>query len=780
MKKVLLTLCAVSLCFASMAQLSTLRDARQGDNSVREGAPKPLATKTVPTWTPISQHVSGINFLDLTQTISTQAIAASGKAMVIDYSATWCSWCWVMHTNSILEAIQDQLGSQVQCIWVEADPSTNSAGITGGGNSQGNWTMCNGTPVNYPIIDDPAFANLIGGTSAIEGFPTVVFVSPSGYWCSLYGESWGFGPYSASDAVSAIQTILTQMPQANVAPVVAIDGPNRSMVNIPLTFTASIVSVDSITDITWTATGGSPATGNSESFTTTFATAGTYTITLSVTNTTGTTTESITVNIRDGWAWGDEMDYTDGGDFVSAIGLQSGAEFEWGILYPANLLSGRNYVTKVSAYINQGATGTYTVRIYQGGTAAPATLLSETPFNITQSGQYVDMVIPGGVSIDQTQNMWVTISSSGYVAAYTDYNGDPNSDLITLQNSWHHLPEFQMEGTWMIKTTTSANAPDFDFIINGPASLAEGAVGEFSIAGDPTASYNWTLTGANPASATGTSVSASWATAGNYTITVAGTRASQNVTKTFNVEVRSCAVTSLPWNEGFENGLGCWSLVDADGDGYGWMDNSGFSPRTGNGAVASASFINNIGSLTPDNWMISPLITIPAEGATLAWYDYAQDRSDFAEHYTVYFSATGNQPNNFTSPLASITVESGQTWKLRNVNIPGGQNGYIAFRHHDCTNMYWLRVDDLSLTSGQHAGINDVNNISVKVYPNPATEVINVHAEALRQVNVIDVNGRVVLTTNNSEVNISNLATGVYFVRVITDNGTAMEKIVKE
>lgn len=59
---------------------------------------------TAQTWTPISQHVSGVNYFDNTETISTQAILGSGKAMVIGYSATWCSWCYVMHQNGILAA----------------------------------------------------------------------------------------------------------------------------------------------------------------------------------------------------------------------------------------------------------------------------------------------------------------------------------------------------------------------------------------------------------------------------------------------------------------------------------------------------------------------------------------------------------------------------------------------------------------------------------------------------------------------------------------------------
>ena len=72
------------------------------------------------------------------------------------------------------------------------------------------------------------------------------------------------------------------------------------------------------------------------------------------------------------------------------------------------------------------------------------------------------------------------------------------------------------------------------------------------------------------------------------------------------------------FSDGFEGDLSAWTTYDADGDSYEWqiLNNSSFSsPITDKGeqCLTSASYVNNSGALTPDNWITttSP-IAIPA------------------------------------------------------------------------------------------------------------------------------------------------------------------------
>ena len=429
----------------------------------------PKGAKTVPAWQPIQQHVSGVNFLDATQTISTEAIANQGKAMLIDFSATWCSWCWVMHQNGILDAVQTQLGNDVQCIWVEADPSTTDPGeLTGSGQTQGDWTTVYGTTntVPYPIINDANFANIIGSEN-ISGYPTVVLVTPSGYWCDMYGTDWGFGPYDADEAVAAVQTALTQMPLPNVAPVVSINAPAMALKGTTVPLSINIVSVDQVTDISWTIQGANPATATSESVNATWNTTGTYTISVSVTNTTGTTTVTQDITIFE-WNWDNTMSYGQNfPDNTASAGFRfnSGSTSTWAAMYPAQFMNGRQYLKSVSFY----AIGTmnYTLDVYQGGDAAPETKI----YSRTVKGQgegWQTMNCSGAVALDQTKNLWISLTAphaAGYVMSlYTGgdsyvYCGDPNGCWADAGGDWMTMTSMGYEVTWAIKTTTG-NSPN--------------------------------------------------------------------------------------------------------------------------------------------------------------------------------------------------------------------------------------------------------------------------------------------------------------------------------
>ena len=774
MKKILLVALSLLMFSAAYAQFSTQPVCREGVRA--------KGVNTLPNWTPISTthtltDING-NTISLTDTL------AAGKALVIDYSATWCSWCWVMHTNGILEAIKNQLGSQVSVLWVEADASTSADGIYGnGGNTQGDWTA----GVNYPIVDDATANDIINTT--ITGFPTVVFISPSGYWCDVYGTDWGFGPYDANEAVSAISALLTSSPAANQAPIVEIGGFTSAIVNNPATFTANIVSVDPVTDITWSATNGTPATGSDNNFSTTWSATGTETVTLSVTNTTGTTTATLNVNVME-WNWGNEMSYSQNNEFTGNVG--TGAGMTWGVKFPASFMANRNYLENVKYY--SANAGHITLSVYQTNPdnfPAASDLLYQYTYAVSAVEDYVTFPIFDRVQLNTAKDLWIVMESNdiGYPATGVDFCGDPNGSYAYFNGTWELIYNLAagLNYTWMIKATTSETAPAMNVIVNGPTSGITGQPLTYTVTGPSAASYAWTFDGGTPATATGTTVNVSFATAGSHNITVTATLDGETGSASTNVNIIECSLQTLPFRCGFESNENteCWTFFDADGDGYGWdLDywNGSNYHHNGTGVAGSASFINQVGVLTPDNWMITPQIQVPAEGATLNWYVGGVDASYFSEHYTVLVSTTGTATSDFTNMVFDGNVANVNfTLKSLDISAFAGQNIYIAFRHCNSTDVYWMLVDDIEVIAGQHAGISNVTDATVQLYPNPTSNVLNINAEGVQEVSVIDINGRTVMTEKNvNTVNLSDLANGVYYVRVITNNGVATEKIVKK
>lgn len=60
------------------------------------------------------------------------------------------------------------------------------------------------------------------------------------------------------------------------------------------------------------------------------------------------------------------------------------------------------------------------------------------------------------------------------------------------------------------------------------------------------------------------------------------------------------------------------------------------------------------------------------------------------------------------------------------------------------------------------------------------TNILNIEAQGIQEVNVLDVNGRTVMTANSNRIDMTDLANGVYFVRVITAEGVSIQKIAKK
>ncbi len=97
------------------------------------------------------------------------------------------------------------------------------------------------------------------------------------------------------------------------------------------------------------------------------------------------------------------------------------------------------------------------------------------------------------------------------------------------------------------------------------------------------------------------------------------------------------------------------------------------------------------------------------------------------------------------------------------------------------TSVITMKVDactGIASINGSIAGLN--------VYPNPSNGEFTVELNngLNKSVQVIDVTGRTVLSTssdnNQVKVNISNLANGVYYVKVKSDNATEVLKVVKQ
>ena len=96
---------------------------------------------------------------------------------------------------------------------------------------------------------------------------------------------------------------------------------------------------------------------------------------------------------------------------------------------------------------------------------------------------------------------------------------------------------------------------------------------------------------------------------------------------------------------------------------------------------------------------------------------------------------------------------------------------------------YFEGGDVLLVWPCAHVGVDEVDGAEVRCYPNPTSGVLNVEAEGLRRVEVMDMTGRVVMAKESAEaaqrIATDGLPAGMYAVRVVTDRGLFTQKIIK-
>ncbi|MBP5797250.1 MAG: choice-of-anchor J domain-containing protein, partial [Bacteroidales bacterium] len=164
--------------------------------------------------------------------------------------------------------------------------------------------------------------------------------------------------------------------------------------------------------------------------------------------------------------------------------------------------------------------------------------------------------------------------------------------------------------------------------------------------------------------------------------------------------------------------MGNWTTIDADNDGYNWMVGTAFGGHNGStGIVYSQSYDNSVGALTPDNYFVSPQTPL---GGSFSFWACAQDNAWAAEHFGVAVSTAGNtSASDFTTvqewtmtaksngrPNSARGEREQGTWYQYTVDLSSyaGQMGYIAIRHFNSTDWFYLDVDDITYTLAKRAG----------------------------------------------------------------------------
>ena len=227
-------------------------------------------------------------------------------------------------------------------------------------------------------------------------------------------------------------------------------------------------------------------------------------------------------------------------------------------------------------------------------------------------------------------------------------------------------------------------------------------------------------------------------------------------------------------------------------------------------SFALVNFNSTTGAGIISNWLITPVINVKDGDVISFWSRQGGDVSQFPDRLEMRiasdwtaFSAlpTGGSAGlgDFTNLAVAInpnlTVTGYPlTWTQYSYTVTGLPNATdirVGFRYFVTdagpagNNSNIIGIDAFSVDRTLSTEAFFASNYSV--YPNPATNVLNINTKgstSLNQIQLTDINGRIVKTVNagqvsETQINIGDLNSGVYFLKITSDLGVGTSKIIK-
>ena len=256
------------------------------------------------------------------------------------------------------------------------------------------------------------------------------------------------------------------------------------------------------------------------------------------------------------------------------------------------------------------------------------------------------------------------------------------------------------------------------------------------------------------------------------------------LTENFNTGIPSTWTISNPTCFNSSGDTTVWQGTTSGWRGQGL---SGFSIDSTEFAIVDSDFPGVFCAC--DEYLTSPVFD--ASNNSMLYLNYDQ----YFRYYSAGFAETGEVQvfDGLTWITVSTFTATSGAWMAPNqqsVNLTPYMNANMQVRFHYNANWDWFwAIDNVvisdTLTSGTNA-ITDQNNF--EIFPVPTTGIIQIyshqehHDVAVSVTNVFgqEVYSSVYPTLSNVTVDLSTMADGVYFVKVITAHSQETTKIVKQ
>lgn len=240
------------------------------------------------------------------------------------------------------------------------------------------------------------------------------------------------------------------------------------------------------------------------------------------------------------------------------------------------------------------------------------------------------------------------------------------------------------------------------------------------------------------------------------------------------------AEAPLPWE--------LWRILTADVDGVGGVTatDAGMILQYSVGLISTFPVENTKGGTAPK----SGDITVEVVGNEFV-FTTESELVGFNLFVTNNSNVVLGTPEFLDQNMLTATQIEGETYNIGTCIAIAPANGTEILRipfTGELTGelIFNMKVNnsDKSVSFGT-TGITEIDN-GISIFPNPASETIQINTDMILDkstVEIYSINGNLIKTktlNNQSEINISDLPTGTYLMKINVDNKTLTEKFIKE
>lgn len=142
-----------------------------------------------------------------------------------------------------------------------------------------------------------------------------------------------------------------------------------------------------------------------------------------------------------------------------------------------------------------------------------------------------------------------------------------------------------------------------------------------------------------------------------------------------------------------------------------------------------------------------------------------------------YFKAVDNTGNSFQSTFYynSIDVISNDTYNILSYT---SNNYFLNFPLYNSVipKLYIATFKSENLQTGEN------QNSNFKIYPNPATDFLNIKSDQkISKIEIYDMTGKLLKSANGRDrkISVAQLTKGIYIIKLLTENGVVNSKFIK-